>query len=291
MKKLLSLLAATGLVATTSATVVACGQENRSNISLNKSSIDIEQGSTGEILITSDSDLTGIKITGQVENKVTTEIEGKKITIKVSETAEVKDYILEITGTKIHDKAFTVKVKEKGSVQKDVTLDKDSVEIIQGQTGEVNITSTNDLTYVIIKGQVADKVTAKIETKKITITVSETAEIKDYTLIISGTNINEKEFTVKVKEKTVGKTDVTLDKNTVEITQGQTGEVNITSTNDLTGMTIEGQVANKVTTTISNKKITVTVSQDATVQNYNLTIKGTNINDKAFTVNVKAKTA
>ncbi|WP_339021671.1 lipoprotein [Spiroplasma endosymbiont of Atherix ibis] len=114
MKKLLSLLATTGLVATTSATAVSCKlfEDLKSKgVTLNKEEIEVEQGKTGEINITSVSDLEGIKITGEIENKVTTKVRDKKITITVSKTSEVKDYILTITGNKINNKSFTVKFK------------------------------------------------------------------------------------------------------------------------------------------------------------------------------------
>ncbi|WP_339020236.1 lipoprotein [Spiroplasma endosymbiont of Atherix ibis] len=300
MKKLLSLLATTGLVATTSSTVVACGDgeaAKNKNVTLDKQSIEVTQGGTGEISITSTNDLTGVKIEGQVENKVTATVQDKKIKITVSETAEEKDYILTITGDKINSKHFLVKVKEKSVsslttvVKTNVILYSEIVEVTQGGTGEISITSTNDLTGVKIEDQVENKVTTAISGKKIIITVSETAEEKDYILKITGKNINSKTFKVIVKAEPAVKTDVILDKEIVEVTKGGTGEVSIISENDLAGVKIGIQVAGKVTTAISGIKITITVSKAAEVGDYTLTITGNNINSKTFKVRVKAEPA
>ncbi|AHI52965.1 lipoprotein [Spiroplasma culicicola] len=246
MKKLLGLLGAMGLTATSAATVIACG----------------DNGDKEEGLVLADG-IDVKKVIETLEIEVTAE---GKLAIDYKDT-EAKP---EIPGDEPGYEGFP------GTA---VGGEMDSYGFLFEETKDLKNTEETAYGFSAKGTAGSDKFTLFV----IKLDLTDINE-EENTGVAKASVLNKQEFTIPKAEEQ--KDELILDNKTLEIIQGLTGEINITSDQDLAGITIKETVEG-ITTEIEGKKILIFVDSTVKVQDYTFTISGENFKDTQFIVEVQ----
>jgi len=180
----------------------------------------------------------------------------------------------------------------------DVKLKATTVSLKAGESKEVDVTSPKDAKDVGAPTvDPKDKgVTAEVKGGKVKVTASDTAE-GTYKITVKGKGKSET-LTATVAKKEGGGTtpppppppaakDVKLDKDSVDVKQGESATVNVT---DGTAEKVDAPAESKVTGTVEGNKVTIKADKDAKEGEVKVTVKASKDSkgkDAELKVNVK----
>jgi ribosomal protein L32E len=275
MKKLLSLLGAIGLVATSSATVVSCDNGDKDSSNAGDFSTDLSKvaGDTTaleEAIKTqfedtdkiADAEFMFFDTIDNANNAEDVMTAGKGDTTMPGNITKIKGdeksvafyaYIAPAKegefGTTVLKGTITNKPEEKTGI----TLDNTEVSIAIGGTDTVAISNIDDLTNV--KAESADAKIATAELADSTITIKGVAE-GSTTITVSAEGVDPVTINVTVKAADE-KTTISLDNTEVSIAIGGTDTVAISNIDDLTNVKAESADAKIATAELADGTITI----------------------------------
>ncbi|ARU92129.1 hypothetical protein SCLARK_001661 [Spiroplasma clarkii] len=229
MKKLLGLLAATGLVASTGATVVACGDK-------------VDE--LGKVALTKDKledTVKDVKIAAFVDKKTKLEFASDKADKSIVTTQQVTEFTKDVLktdvkiGLKAETAALTAEVKEVITVKYDgkeigkinVTIAKDTTNVAPAPAPEQEagtITAPANLTGKVGDADKTITVEVKGEVGKLTVKSDKeavaTAKIDDKTITIKFVAVGESKITIKSEKKDVKSVEFNVTVEAAAATEG-----------------------------------------------------------------------
>jgi hypothetical protein len=283
MKKLLSLLGAIGLVATSSATVVSCDNGDKDSSNAGDFTTDLSKvagdktDALVEVIKTQFKNTDGIADAQvMIFDTIDNANKAEDVMTGAADPTDLPTEVDKITGEEASLAFFAFAIDKdtsaysatvlKGTItnkpeeKTGITLDKAEVSIAIDGTDTVTISNFTDLTNV--KAESADKATATAELADGTITITGVKE-GSTTITVSADGVDSVTITVTVKAADE-KTTISLDKDSVEIVAEATDTVTISNFADLTNVKAESADKATATAELADGTITITGVKEGT---------------------------
>jgi hypothetical protein len=283
MKKLLSLLGAIGLVATSSATVVSCDNGDKDSSNAGDFSTDLSKvvgdktDALVEVIKTQFKNTDGIADAQvMIFDTIDNANKAEDVMTGAADPTDLPKEVDKITGEEASLAFFAFAIDKdtsaysatvlKGTItnkpeeKTGITLDKTEVSIAIDDTDTVTISNFANLANV--KAESADEETATAKLAEGTITIT---GVKEGTTTINVTADGVDPVTIKVTVKAADeKTTISLDKNEVSIAADTTDTVTISNFADLTNVKAESADEKTATAELAEGTITITGVKEGT---------------------------